>query len=145
MQKSDPLERHIPIYQIYVSIHSIIFYYPFGFFLYHPGSMHGAGALRSGQIKKPHQVQDVYVPLQKAYKNAKLWHGANTKGTVSLKPTTKAKKSTLKEHFKEQVKQIWQVKFEADVYSDLPYLISVLSRLQGIFCGKTHRHCLSVH
>ncbi len=61
------------------------------------------GALRTGRIKKPNQVQDLYIPVQKSYKRAKWWN-SNKSGAE-----TKPAKDDLKEHFKQQVKQIWQV------------------------------------
>ena len=66
------------------------------------------GALRTGRIKKPNQVQDIYIPLQKSFKSAKWWNG-NKSETSRSKTTAKPTKEDLKQHFKEQVKQIWQV------------------------------------
>ncbi|XP_072030385.1 uncharacterized protein [Amphiura filiformis] len=70
------------------------------------GSMHGA--LRTGRIKKPNQIQDLYIPVQKSFKNAKWWNSNRAAESDKNKSTTKPNKDGLKEHFKQQVLQVWQ-------------------------------------
>ena len=62
-------------------------------------------ALRSGKIRKPDKMTDVSVPLQKTFKNAKWW-GKEPSSGRQLVP---ARQRDLKEHFKKQIKQIWEV------------------------------------
>ncbi|XP_033640972.1 uncharacterized protein LOC117301177 [Asterias rubens] len=61
-------------------------------------------ALRSGKIRKPDKMTDVSVPLQKTFKNAKWW-GKEPSSGRQLVP---ARQRDLKEHFKKQIKQIWE-------------------------------------
>ncbi|XP_022089096.1 uncharacterized protein LOC110978414 isoform X2 [Acanthaster planci] len=60
-------------------------------------------ALRTGQIRKPDKLTDVSIPLQKTFKHAKWW-GKEPTGTRQLVP---AHHKDLKEHFKNQIAQVW--------------------------------------
>ncbi|XP_077998782.1 uncharacterized protein LOC144451749 [Glandiceps talaboti] len=66
------------------------------------GLMHGT--LRTGQTKKPSDMKDIHIPLQKSYKNEKWW-GADL---LTGKQLVKAQRSHLKQHFRAQLNQVWE-------------------------------------
>ncbi|XP_011675203.2 uncharacterized protein LOC756678 isoform X2 [Strongylocentrotus purpuratus] len=57
------------------------------------------GVLRTGQINKPPQVQDLYIPVQKTFKPSKWW--------TPRPVVVPAKKQQLRAAFKDQLEQIW--------------------------------------
>ncbi|XP_070576940.1 uncharacterized protein [Ptychodera flava] len=62
------------------------------------------GSLRTGQIKKPGDVTDVHLPLQKSFKNEKWWGEELLTG----KHLIRAHKNKLKHQFQIQLTQIWE-------------------------------------
>lgn len=60
------------------------------------------GVLRTGQINKPPQVQDLFIPVQKTFKPSKWW--TPRPGVIP------AKKQQLRAAFKDQLEQIWSVR-----------------------------------
>ena len=62
--------------------------------------------LRSGNLRKPPSVQDLYVPVQNMYKHVKFWSvNPSTDDKVYVKPN----KSQLKRQYTQQLNQIWDV------------------------------------
>ncbi|KAI0224247.1 hypothetical protein LSAT2_024735 [Lamellibrachia satsuma] len=60
--------------------------------------------LRSGPVKTPSRLTDIYVPAQKLYKNTHWFPERPQQGRVYVKP----KRRSLKQQFGEQIKQIWK-------------------------------------
>jgi len=61
--------------------------------------------LRTGHVKTPSRLTDIYVPAQKLYKNTHWYPERPQQGRVYVKPKRKA----LKQQFGEQIKQVWKV------------------------------------
>ena len=61
--------------------------------------------LRTGHVKMPSRLTDIYVPAQKLYKDLHWYPDRPQQGRVYVKPKRKA----LKQQFGEQIKQVWKV------------------------------------
>ena len=57
-------------------------------------------------LQRPDLIEDVNVPVQKFYKDARLLPETPRKGVVYVKPST----AHLASHFREQIEQIWEVR-----------------------------------
>lgn len=80
--------------------------------------------LRSGNVRKPSNVQDIYVPVQNMYKHVKFWSSnPAVEGKVYVKPL----KSKLKRQFTRQLNQIWDVSVNhgADIKDTLETLVKI--------------------
>ena len=57
-------------------------------------------------LRRPDVIDDVNIPVQKFYKEARWFPGTPRKGTVYVKPDT----AHLTSHFGEQIDQVWEVR-----------------------------------
>ena len=75
--------------------------------------------LRTGQVRKPPAVNDIYVPLQRLYKNKQWWGKAPKEGKSFSRPN----RQLLRAQFKKQITQIWQVCTITTQYSLMSYTL----------------------
>ena len=62
--------------------------------------------LRTGSVKTPSRLTDIYVPAQKLYRNRHWFPDKPQHGRVYVKP----KRKSLKQQFGKQIKQVWKVR-----------------------------------
>ena len=64
--------------------------------------------LRTGLVKKPSGMSDIYTPMQRMYKNSKWWN--QTQALKISKKYVQPNLNNLISQYKAQIKQIWEVR-----------------------------------
>ncbi|KAJ8044961.1 F-box/WD repeat-containing protein 7 [Holothuria leucospilota] len=101
------------------------------------GTYHGV--LRTGKVKHPCHVQEIPVSLQRAYKPSRLWDNEKIKKKQEL---VRANKSTLKQHFKDQIESIWEWMSRMEDHDKAEFLAELLKKCdQGLL--KFFSKCLA--